>query len=251
MRLGLHAFVAAFVLSLKAVTCVAQCGEWLPGFGIAGVGSGDSARVHCITEWDPDGAGPASPRTVFGGDFAVAGTSRAMCVAVRNGDTIEGLGTGIADGRVLTLAVHNGDLYAGGSLHLVHNPEEVVLVARLVNGQWHAVPGLSRLDSVGVQDLESFQGRLVAFGLFTPDDHGVASWDGQSWDPGPRTPVGVRTPRIRRPRTTLGLVRHAKSQPVGRYELPLTLGNPGTLAHYAARDCRSAPPSSLTSTARS
>src|SRR5262245_21908614 len=104
------------VVLLLAGSCqpvVAQCAlQFVAGDPIAGV-DGD---VHAMVEWDPDGAGPATPRIVIGGDFSAVADIAAENIAALDPatGTWTALGAGMSD-VVFALAVSaNGDLVAGG-----------------------------------------------------------------------------------------------------------------------------------------
>ena len=62
--------LAASALAALATSAAAQCTNvWLPGYGCPGV----NGQVAAMTQWDPDGAGPAPALIVLAGSFSVAG----------------------------------------------------------------------------------------------------------------------------------------------------------------------------------
>jgi hypothetical protein len=110
--------LSSCLLALLAATWLAtlaraQCAtQWLS----AGSTPGTTWDVNATTTWDPDGAGPLSPRIVAGGEFAAAGNVVANNIALYDPDAgvWSALGTGM-NGRVRALAtLPNGDLVAGG-----------------------------------------------------------------------------------------------------------------------------------------
>ncbi|MBX3464797.1 MAG: WD40 repeat domain-containing protein [Planctomycetes bacterium] len=156
-----------------APTLRSQCtNQWLPGPPVPGIGG----QVRCCANWDPDGAGPAPARLVFGGQFAAAGN-----VVVRNLATFEpGSGTwgtvgGGLDGYVVELLARpNGELLAAGSF-LLPGASATVGVVRWSGGAWTSVG--SGPDWVNcLQALPN--GDLVA-GSST----GVHRWNGSTWVP--------------------------------------------------------------------
>ena len=97
-----------------AANAGAQCeARWLPGEGIPGLDDSAFATIH----WDPDGAGPVTPKLVVAGRFGVAGTAVAERIAAwdPNAGTWSAFGAGM-EGEVYCLAVlPSGDLVAGGA----------------------------------------------------------------------------------------------------------------------------------------
>jgi hypothetical protein len=74
---------AAWILAAAAMAfaghAMAQCPpQWVAGDGTAGIDGVGSALV----QWDPDGAGPQTPKVVVGGRFAMAGRTPATNIAV-------------------------------------------------------------------------------------------------------------------------------------------------------------------------
>ena len=75
MHLRLSCLLVVLFSALATTSAArAQCSaSYVPGLGMPGVDN----RVDALTTWDPDGAGPASPVVVLGGDFLFAGTTPA------------------------------------------------------------------------------------------------------------------------------------------------------------------------------
>ena len=132
-------------------------------------------------EWDPDGAGTATPVTVVGGSFTFAGQTPANRIAFWDGTNWTALGDGV-DGEVRALAVYNGELIAAGGF--VHSGSTVVnKIAR-----WDAEWGWQPLGGgvIGtVYALAVYNGELIVAGDFTWAGAGfanrVARWNGSSW----------------------------------------------------------------------
>src|SRR5262245_61075890 len=82
----------------------------------AGVLAGTNGTVRALLTWDPDGAGPAHPVWVVGGDYTVAGAGPAAYLAVFDpiAQAWSPLGGG-TNGPVWALtSLANGDLVVGG-----------------------------------------------------------------------------------------------------------------------------------------
>jgi WD40 repeat protein len=170
----------AAVASLLA-PAPAQCPPaWLPTIGAPGT----DQRVNAIANWDPDGAGPATPVLVVGGEFVVAGDIAANRVATYDPATgaWSALGSGV-DGAVYAIAVmSNGDLVVGGQFTTAGGTP-ASNIARWNGSAWTALGAGTdqRVQALAVMP----SGDVVAGGLFTmadgaPANH-VARWDGLAW----------------------------------------------------------------------
>jgi trimeric autotransporter adhesin len=182
LRSGL---VACSLLSGVSVA-MAQCQpQWLPGDGVPGVMEpGGRGSVRAIVNWDPDGAGPATPLLVVAGSFSLAG--RVVSNNIAAYDPLLGawsaLGSG-TNGVVHALAVlPNGELVAGGEF-TVAGGATADRIARWNGSTWSTFgSGMNDLvQSLAVQP----NGDLVVGGVFTTADGTAASriarWDGSAW----------------------------------------------------------------------
>lgn len=161
----------------------AQCTTaWSSPLGVPGT----DQLVHVIAPWDPDGAGPATPLLVVGGEFVVAGTLVASRVATY--DPASGnwgtLGAGV-NGAVYAIAVlPNGELVVGGQFTAAGG-QPANNLARWNGSAWSA---LGAGTDQRVQALAALpNGDVVAGGLFAtagglPANH-LARWDGATWSP--------------------------------------------------------------------
>ncbi|MCR9243936.1 MAG: WD40 repeat domain-containing protein [bacterium] len=177
---------AAWWLLLTSVVLLsrparAQCDNiWLQTSALAGV----SGIAQAVVEWDPDGAGPASPVLVVGGRFDAAGDAATENIAVYDPATnaFSALGSGV-DGSVNALAVlPNGDLIVGGSF-LTAGSVNAAGIARWNGTNWSSVGGGLGTTVEALHVLAN--GDLVAGGSFSiaggaPTDR-IARWDGTSW----------------------------------------------------------------------
>lgn len=183
-------FVSRFALTLMgclawsgaAARAQAPCGDWSPVADEPGL----NGSANAMTVWDPDGAGPATPKLVVGGSFTVAGGVAARHIAVYDpaAHTWSSLGTGM-NGSVHALTVMpNGDLVAAGYFFEVSGlftPN----IARWDGSAWHPL-------GAGVGDLVHAvaalpNGDLVAGGNFTTAGGvavaNIARWNGSVWSP--------------------------------------------------------------------
>ncbi len=185
----------------------AQCPNpiWLPGEGVPGFsgypgpgGSYVGGSVFCSINWDPDGAGPSTPRLVVAGDFPLIGDTPANSIAMWDGTTWVPLGDGILvdhfsglgfDVGVLALAVlPNGNLVAAGGFRSAGGTS-VNSIAQWNGTAWSALgDGLTDLaGSAGyVRALAVLSnGNLVAGGGFevagTTPANSIAQWNGTTW----------------------------------------------------------------------
>lgn len=174
-RFALRSIAAAMILAGVAVaqcTAVASSQSRLPGC---------NTRVNAIRQWDPDGAGPRTPVTVFGGDFRFAGDveSRGLAAFDPVANTWSALGPA-ADRAIAALAVlPSGELVAAGAVNFVGSVET-----------WDGTTWRSLVSSANDRVLALAvmpNGNLVAGGAFTSingvNANYIARWDGTTWSP--------------------------------------------------------------------
>jgi len=147
---------------------------------------GTDGIVHASTWWDPDGAGPATPVVVFGGEFTVAGTVTARNVATYDPATSAWgalPGFGPLDSGVLALCtLPNGDLVAGGQTFWIAGVP-VAGVVRWTGSSWASLGGgmNGRVNALVVDN----GGGLVAGGAFQTAGGvpaaGIARFAGGVW----------------------------------------------------------------------
>ncbi len=199
---SLRILVVLTVLALVGSATARQCGErWLPGAAMPGT----NGIPFAMTEWDPDGPGPAPSVLVVGGKFTAAGSAACGGVATWDGTSWSALGDGLS-GSVYTVAVYRGVLYVGGDLTLYGSR---LAIARWDGQNWQGVGGGMAGGSPRAQvyAMCEFTGHLYAAGTFTSADglpaQNIARWDGQSW----RAVGGGLTNTSGSP-TVYALVRH-------------------------------------------
>lgn len=150
----------------------AQCGVvFAPGTG----GNGTDGTVQYLTSWDPDGAGPATPRLVMAGPFTAAGPFAASGLAAW--DPATGLWSTFAPavGNVKGLAVlPNGDLVVARSNYTVTPVSQ--RVERWTGSAWTQLGANFAGEMTGLLVLPN--GTLVASAFA---NGGVLSWNGTSW----------------------------------------------------------------------
>lgn len=175
----------AVVITLAAGLS-AQCApQWLLGNGNPGV----DWTVFASTAWDPDGAGPETPRVVIGGGFVQAGGMN--CNGVAAIDPSAGWWYAFASGlsgTVKALATTaTGELVAGGYF------SSTTGVAKWNGAAWTSMGSLgSQVECL----LRMPNGDLVAGGSFSG---ALAKWSGSTWvtigggiTSGPPTPATVQ-----------------------------------------------------------
>lgn len=164
--------------------------QWVRGQGAPG-----SGPVYATTMWDPDGAGPAAPTLVVGGDLGKFCGTPVNEIALFDPATgaISTLGLGI-QGTVRALAVlKSGELIAAGEIYSAGGPNwpKGHHIARwqgpTEGGQWTTLGGGVSYVTHALVALKN--GDLVAGGEFTaaggfPANH-IARWNHatQSWSP--------------------------------------------------------------------
>ncbi len=174
-----------FSLSL-ATALQAQCfPTWQPGLGIPGV----NHHVHGATSWDPDGAGPAQPLVVFGGDFSQSGEWPFGYVT----GWLPQLGqfvnmTGLDHRATAFATMPNGELVAGGAFTGGVARFDGITWTTLGNGLEAEVRALAVLPNGDLVAGGDFQ---IAFGVGLVSN--IARWDGSTWHPlGSGTDLRVR-----------------------------------------------------------
>ncbi len=164
---------------------IAQCATTIHGSGsIPGV----DGPVWTSLEWDPDGAGPATPVLVVGGNFRAAGSVAATNIAVWNPATTawSAIGDGLANGDVRSLAIlPNGELVAGGAFSASGN-SSISRVARWNGTTWQSLGGGTPAANHWVADMVTMpNGDLVVGGFFQgfggSSANYVARWNGTAW----------------------------------------------------------------------
>jgi HYR domain-containing protein len=158
--------------------------QWTPLDG------GVDGNVHVLLVHD-DGSGPA---LFAGGDFVTAGGATVSRIAKWNGTSWAELDRGVSLGGVRALAVHNGQLYAGGTFLVAggaFGSTPVNRIARWDGSRWHSLgTGVNTQDGI-VKALISYNdgngARLYAAGEFssigdTPITT-IAKWTGSFWTP--------------------------------------------------------------------
>ena len=164
----------AWLLLFATTALRAQCPlSWLPGDPLPFV----RGVVRATTVWDPDGAGPAAPVLVVGGEFA-AGTMLATGIAAFDGSTWSALGTPPM-ANVGALAVHNGMLVAAGG----SGSQQPIATW---NGSTWTVLGAT---NGAVNAMTVFNNDLYVGGLFRilngVQVRSLARWNGTAWsEPG-------------------------------------------------------------------
>ncbi len=119
-----------------------------------------------------------------GGNFLLAGTNTANCIAKWDGTAWSAVGGGMSTNgvtSVTTLSVYNGELFAGG-LFTTADGNPVNHIAKWNGTNWLDVGG--GLNDI-VRSLHTFNGELYAGGRFTvaggnPANY-IAKWDGVNW----------------------------------------------------------------------
>src|SRR5688572_7853701 len=136
---------------------------------------GTDRAVKALVEWDPDGAGPATPVLVLGGEFGIAGNALSPLVATFDPaaptwGSLAGLGTWntYANGPVVNAlqVLPSGQLVAAGQGLLGNGTSSSMVVIR--NGNVWSSLGLASAatDTVHAMCVDS-NGSLVAGGSFT------------------------------------------------------------------------------------
>ncbi len=166
------------VAFLVVNVATAQCTDVWQSIG------GLNGAVETSIQWDPDGAGPASPVLVVGGSFTTAAGIAANHIAAWNPGTglWSALGSG-TNGTVSSLAaLQNGELVAAGNFTAAGGVS-VSGIARWNGTSWSSLGAgfLTPPADLAVAP----NGDLVAVGAFSPvsasPSLNVAVWDGASW----------------------------------------------------------------------
>lgn len=164
------------------------------------LGTAMSGRIYSLCAWDPDGAAPAAPRLIAGGEFTVSNTV-VNGIAQWNGSEWQPLDGGIqgrwANDNVRSLFCADLEGLGNGAQQLIvgglfdrAGGRVTGPIARWDGEAWHPFgTGLAGVDGAQVtaQCTDPSTSHLVAGGTFEQADgvqlNGVASWDGQSWSP--------------------------------------------------------------------
>jgi hypothetical protein len=107
MRAAITIVFVVFGSAAAGAQCVY---DWRPTGPVAGL----DGIVYAMTNWDPDGAGPAPEWLVLGGVFSVAGERLASGIVGWDGSSWHTFAGGLPNGAVLALTVYRGELIAGG-----------------------------------------------------------------------------------------------------------------------------------------
>ena len=184
VRWFVPAGLALVAMGALAASAAAQCSN--PAISLS-ANVGTDGIVHASTWWDPDGAGPAAPVVVLGGDFRVAGTVAAIDVATFDPATgtwgaLPGLPTA-STSEVLALAVlPNGELVAGGALGFLGGVSTRNLM-RWTGSSWATLGGGTNQTVRAL--LVDGGGGLVVAGPFTEAGgvavSRIARFDGTAW----------------------------------------------------------------------
>jgi hypothetical protein len=187
-RPGSSLWAAILAGAVAVGTLHAQCA---PAWGLGSAVPGTNAPVRAMVNWDPDGAGPATPRVVIAGDFSVAGSAVASRIVAH--DPISGtwaaLGPGLNERVYALAALPNGLLVAGGAFTAV-GATSASRVA-VWNGSVWAQLGTGVAHTWGTPTVYALSalanGDLVAGGWFesaggTPVAN-IARWNGFTWSP--------------------------------------------------------------------
>ena len=148
-----------------------------------------SGDALCSTTWDPDGAGPAAPVLVVGGQNLVAGHVFDVTVMTWDGIDWQPLGApGPTTSYVAALAVWNGQLVAGGTNSFGPTP------AMAWNGSAWSPIGAPFANPISA--LTVWNGDLVAVTHGTWPDFAIHRWDGTAWTTLPAPPTLTRVTSI-------------------------------------------------------
>jgi hypothetical protein len=182
--------IAALSVAVCTQHSLAQCSDWraVPGMTRADI-------VEAQTLWDPDGAGPLTPRLGIAGRFTVAGWPNGIAansIAMWDGTTWQPLGSGLVGdpqyAAVYSLAVYNNELYAGGTFTTAGgNP--IAGIARWNGVTWQSLgTGIGPSQPGGLVYVRAMTvyGDLVVAGGFTTAGgrtmNGIARWNGTAWN---------------------------------------------------------------------
>jgi len=183
--------LVVLVLAASARPIGAQCAaEWAPGESTQGVNNDAIAMVP----WDPDGAGPMSPRLVVAGAINIAGGRLVGGVATWDPATRGWEPLGSLFSSVAALAVRpNGELVAAGQVNTTQ-----WVVASWNGTTWVTLLATTTLNTTITALAALPNGELVVGGAFASlagvTANNIARWDGTSWSAmGSGTDRSVRT----------------------------------------------------------
>lgn len=182
-------FVAVLLaMAVSPAAVRAQCANaWLSCGGQTGIVAppvGVDRGVLAAIRWDPDGAGPAPERLVFGGNFTAAGGVPANNIAQQ--DLATGvwspLGSGVTGVVRALVALPNGELVAGGTFTAAGGVGTWNL-ARWNGSAWAPVDANGVLGTVTALAVRP-NGSLVVLGDLTGPGwqyFALAEWNGSAW----------------------------------------------------------------------
>lgn len=194
----MRSLISVFPLSSLAALCaavatdgaVAQCQPaWLASGSIPGT----DGELVAATEWDPDGAGPATSRVVLGGRFFYAGAMAIAGVVAYDPATgsLAPIGNCIVGRVTALLGLPGGQLLVGGDFTSIGTTAASYVA--LWNGSgWQALGAGLSSPFPGLQDMVADllrlpNGDIVVTGAFTHAGGipcgGIARWDGVAWSP--------------------------------------------------------------------
>ncbi len=162
----------------SAVAGGETCERWLAG----STGAVLNGSVRDAVTWDPDGAGPAGPSLVLGGDFSLFGSTPVARVALWNGVNLAALGGGIPNGSIFAVAEHQGRLIVGGQLISPGGGTDD-LVRSWDGSAWQRLGAGVR--GVYVRAFATYNHDLIVAGEFDTAGgapaRSIARWDGAVW----------------------------------------------------------------------
>ena len=159
-------------LQFGEVTSLNLADEWSYARPRRALGFDDAVR--CLVDWN--GVPTA------GGSFTTAGETPVAHLARWTGGSWQPLGVGL-NGIVYSLALHGGELVAGGAFNGSGPTTLARRVARWNGGAWEAIG--AGFGNGHVSKLVSRGGELLTIGTYTESAglplQGVAAWDGNAW----------------------------------------------------------------------
>ncbi len=180
--------VLATLMAAWTIDAHAQCGSWVPGRESTLA----AYPIQSITEWDPDGDGPAESVLVVSGVFGSIGATNLRFLAVWHGDhwsSIDAMGVTeafLADaGAVECAAVVAGQLYI--VVHRRVSATTSASVHRWDGIRWEQLGpafGAAFPSVRAVARILDLGGAPVIMGVSGNDDgpwRGPAAWDGAHW----------------------------------------------------------------------
>ncbi|HEX2838479.1 MAG TPA: hypothetical protein VHN77_10160 [Phycisphaerales bacterium] len=192
--------MAGAALAVLAVggAAMGQCSGTLEAGGFPGVVVSQGAaqytvgQVMCSVRWDPDGAGPEPSWLVVGGVFNRVDGVTTVNIAGWDGARWHAIGAGLGASPlsepVMSLAVWNGQLIAGGRFTRSGTGPSLNCIARWDGTLWQPMAtGFTSGSPTTVAALAVHANELYAAGSFRPGpipgQYNVARWNGTQWLP--------------------------------------------------------------------